>query len=417
MKIYKLGILISLFCFACSNDDDSLIPQCIAPSGQTETGITAHEATLQWNNTNAANQFKIEYGFSGFAFGNGQTITVNEPTITLTNLQANTTYDYYVVSLCNINNNSLPSSIKSFTTAAPYVVPQLTAKLSQMNLYQGNLKDLTPSTYVFEYQLSTTLFTDYAHKQRLVALPPGTSMMSNGGGLPEFPENTVISKTFYYNVNDAYLDLGKTIVETRILILKNGIWELGNYKWNATQTDAFLDTDGGIVPLDWIDTQGQAHSVSYQIPNAQDCITCHDNGGTIIPIGPQLRSLNFKVNGSNQLTTLKNLDLLDGINNTNALGSLPNWENTNTTITDRGRAYMDMNCAHCHQPGGFCYPEIPLDLRFETSYENTEIEAYKYAIIGYMSFYNPGVSMPLIGTTMVHQEGYDLIVAYVNALE
>src|SRR5690606_19599625 len=97
--------------------------------------------------------------------------------------------------------------------------------------------NLQPTIYAFEYKLNTSLFTDYAHKQRLIALPAGTTMTFDGDGLPMFPDNTVIAKTFFYNIDDRDQSLGKIIIETRILIKINGVWETGDYRWNEDQTD------------------------------------------------------------------------------------------------------------------------------------------------------------------------------------
>ena len=71
-------------------------------------------------------------------------------------------------------------------------------RLSSYCLFQGKMANLDPSREVTQYELSSTLFTDYAEKQRLIKLPPGTKMKLTGNGLPEFPEGTIIAKTFYY---------------------------------------------------------------------------------------------------------------------------------------------------------------------------------------------------------------------------
>ncbi|MCB0445067.1 MAG: fibronectin type III domain-containing protein [Gelidibacter sp.] len=416
MKKISLLVLISLLIFSC-NKDDEMVQQCIAPTNLTETNITYHSATIQWEDANEAQSFRILYGVSGFPMGSGNTFTVTGNTATINGLLPNTTYDYYVDSYCDANNISLFSTVKSFTTLSSPVSTEFQPTLSEMNLFAGTLNQLQPSAYAFEYQLHTPLFTDYAHKQRLIALPAGQTLEVNGDGFPNFPDNTVIAKTFYYNIDDRDESLGKTIVETRVLIKKSGIWQLGNYKWNTAQTEAYLDTDGGTVPLVWIDTDGNENSVNYNIPNSQDCIKCHNNTGIITPIGPKLRSLNFEVNGINQLQKLKDFNLLNGLSSPDDISILPNWEDTNNyTLAERARAYLDVNCAHCHSPGGFCSDQMPLDFRYETPFEDTNIDAFKYAISGYTSFYSPGVSMPLIGTTMVHQEGHDLIQAYVNSL-
>jgi len=122
----------------------------------------------------------------------------------------------------------------------PNVATEFKTNLSELNLFSGNLNELNITTKAFEYNLSTTLFSDYTHKQRIIALPEGTSMEFDGDGLPLFPENTVIAKTFYYNHDERDLSLGRTIIETRILMKLNGEWETGDYKWNDEQTEAVL---------------------------------------------------------------------------------------------------------------------------------------------------------------------------------
>ena len=144
---------------------------------------------------------------------------------------ANTTYDFYLRTNCSTDNFSSWSSVKSFTTSVAPVIAELRPNLSDLNkpfrlkyIYIGNLSDLKTSPKAFEYILSTPLFTDYSHKQRIIALPENTSMEFDGDGLPIFPENTLIAKTFFYNVDERNLSLGRTIIETRVLIKINGEW-------------------------------------------------------------------------------------------------------------------------------------------------------------------------------------------------
>ena len=104
-------------------------------------------------------------------------------------------------------------------------------------------------------------------------------------GLPEYPDHTVIAKTFYYNIDDRDETLGKTIIETRVLIKINGVWELGNYKWNDSQTEAVLDTAGATLPVSWINDSGETNTVDYEIPTSDNCFTCHNNSNIVTPIG------------------------------------------------------------------------------------------------------------------------------------
>ncbi|WP_405573159.1 fibronectin type III domain-containing protein [Winogradskyella sp. Asnod2-B02-A] len=412
----KLFILcFTLFtAFSCSDDADDFIAVCDSVTNISSHTITSNSATITWNAVNASAEYSIEYGITGFTLGNGTTISEADTDLELTNLIANTTYDIYIQTLCDANNMSLYSNVYSFTTSVPNVAAEFKTNLSELNLFSGNLNELMITSKAFEYDLNTRLFSDYAHKQRIIALPEGTSMEYDGDGLPIFPDNTVIAKTFYFNIDDRDLSLGKTIIETRVLIKLNGLWETGDYKWNSEQTDAVLDLEGSSLPVTWIDTEGNSNSSTFQIPSNTDCFTCHSNNDNIIPIGPKLRSMNFEINGVNQLEQFIANQTLTGLSNSASVRSLANWQDTSLPLETRVRAYMDINCAHCHIPGGSCADQSTLNLALETPLEESNIPEQSVLIDYRVSFYLDGISMPFIGTTMRHVEGLDLIQEYMN---
>lgn len=412
--------LITLFVFtllvlSCGNDDD-ITPVCDSVTNVTANSITNNSATISWNGSDTSASYDLEYGITGFTQGNGTLVSEINTTTELTQLQANTTYDIYIKTICSSTNTSLYTNVYSFTTLVPNVATEFKPTLSEMNLFLGDLDDLNITTEAFEYNLSTTLFSDYAHKQRLIALPESTSMEYNGDGLPIFPDNTVIAKTFFYNLNERDLDLGKQIIETRILIKLNGNWESGNYKWNEDQTDAVLDADSSILPISWIDNAGETQSINYKIPSNTDCFTCHQSFDELKPIGPKLRSMNFDVNNSNQLQQFIDNNHLSGLTNPANVRALPNWEDDTLPLADRARAYIDINCASCHIPGGQCEDQSILDLAYETILSDTNILSQIETIEFRISDYNEGISMPFIGTTILHDDGVALIQAYLDTL-
>ncbi|WP_369992714.1 hypothetical protein [Winogradskyella sp.] len=298
----------------------------------------------------------------------------------------------------------------------PLVIAEFRPNLSELNLFTGNLADLNISSRAFKYELNSQLFTDYAHKQRLIALPENTTMQYDGDGLPIFPDNTVIAKTFYYNLDERDLTVGRNIIETRVLIKINGEWQTGNYKWNTEQTEATLDLNGSTVPVTWIDNAGETNTVNYKIPSNTDCFTCHHSYDDITPIGPKLRNLNFNVNGSNQLDDIINNQNLTGLSSSTEVSAIVNWEDSSASLENRARSYFDINCAHCHIPGGHCELESTLNLAYETSLEDSNIVARKFSISFRISDYNEGFSMPLIGTSIIHTEAVDLLQEYLDTL-
>ncbi len=298
------------------------------------------------------------------------------------------------------------------------IVAQFLPNLSDLNLFIGDQKDLALNSNMFVYDLVTPLFTDYAHKLRIIGLPEGSALEYADDGFPVFPTGTLIAKTFYYNLDETNPNSEIKIIETRILIKEETEWALGNYVWNEDQTDAVLDADEHELRVDFIDKNGDLVKVDYIVPGANDCTKCHTNSGNVTPIGPKLRTMNFNVNGINQLQHFIDNGYLVNAPGPDEIEALPNWEDeVNYSLEERSRAYFDVNCAHCHSPGGFCDLQSTLNLLYETDFNGTNIFQRRFSISARMGNYSPGTSMPFIGTTMIHTEGYNLIQEYLDSLD
>ncbi len=318
-----------------------------------------------------------------------------------------------------VNADELNNSTDPYLDDTVYPIAEFLPNLSELLLFKGNVANLEFNSTVHEYELATPLFTDYSYKLRSISLPKGAKMTYNGAGLLSFPDSTIISKTFYYLNDETNPSAGRQLIETRLLIKKNGLWEMGNYLWNAAQDEAELSLSGPTIPINWIDSSGANRSVNYQVPIMVNCIQCHDNNGTTIPIGPKARNLNFVKNGVNSLEQFIAKGLLEGAPSISEIESLPEWSDASFTLTERARAYMDVNCAHCHQPGGLHDANIGLrpDLRFETSFADSNIDPFKADLrnrVGTSPAF--GTSMPLIGISVLHDEGVQLIQDYIDSL-
>nr|WP_321225226.1 fibronectin type III domain-containing protein [uncultured Psychroserpens sp.] len=414
-KIYLL-VFITTLLFNCSSDDD-FVAACNEVTNVSSNSITSNSVTLTWDNISTAASYTIEYGISGFSLGNGTLISTTQSNLDLVNLNANTSYDVYIQTFCSVNNISMYTDVFSFTTNSPTVITEFRPTLSELNIFVGNLENLEPTPFAFEYDLNSTLFSDYSHKQRFIVLPAGEKMIYNGDGLPLFPNNTLIAKTFYYNNNETDLSQGKHIIETRVLIKIDGLWQTGDYKWNENQTEAVLNPNSSIVPVTWIDNNGETNSIDYVIPSDNQCFTCHRTNEQKRPIGPRLRTLNFNVDGVNQLQSLIDNQLLDGLSSPSNVTILPKWDDINYSLEDRARAYLDINCAHCHTEGGYCETQSILRLDYETTFIDSNILERKNSIIFRVSSsFQPGLTMPWIGTTVLHDEGVELILDYLDSL-
>lgn len=419
MKKLFLLVLTLIFLISCKNDDDNIIvAQCENPFELSVFDITNSTARLEWQNSNTSNDVKVEYGISGFSLGSGTVLSVSVNSIVIDNLSANTSYDFYVQAICAVDNVSLISDAQNFNTAINPAVPEFLPNLSQLNLFSENLGNLIPNSNAFVYDLNTKLYTDYAHKQRLIALPNGQSMIYDGDGFPIFPNGTIMAKTFYYLLDETNPDSEKEIIETRVLIRENDAWTIGNYVWNEAQTDAVLDPNEYTVPISWINDAGESMSVDYVVPKHEDCIVCHQTYGDITPIGPRLRSMNFDINGSNQLQQFIDAGTLQGAPDPSSIAALDDWTNENIQTEKRVRAYFDMNCAHCHAPGGYHTENYydALNLLIETPFEDSGIYDKRWSIMTRIQTTISGYSMPFIGVTYPHSEAIDLIIPYLESL-
>ncbi|MDQ0640005.1 putative repeat protein (TIGR03806 family) [Pedobacter sp. W3I1] len=287
--------------------------------------------------------------------------------------------------------------------------------LSAYGLFRGEIASLEPAAGVEILDLGSTLFTDYAEKQRLIRLPKGKRMRATGNSLPEFPEGTIIAKTFYYSYAK---EKRRRLIETRLLILQNGLWNAATYQWDTAQKDAILLEKGAIVPVSYQGKDGIFRQINYQIPSQKDCGSCHRSDNQLIPIGPTIRNLNIEVirNGKSQsqLVYLHEKGLLD-YKDKGRFGTIPNFHDVSLPTEPRARAYMAMNCAHCHRPTGMAGRKS-LNLDFATSYKNTGIPFNKQNIIertAAMGAYH----MPKMGTTVIDTAGVALIRRYILSLK
>lgn len=303
-------------------------------------------------------------------------------------------------------------------------VPQVNDAAVQDAAFARNLSDYrfftdgarqVPNSAVTPYALKTPLWSDGAEKLRFIYLPEGTRLEADGEGLLRFPVGAAIIKTFAFGEGAE-----RRLIETRVLLHRADGWVALPYRWNADQTDATLALAGG--RLDLVTPAGAA--ISYAIPNKNQCKTCHSKDGQVIPIGPKARNLSAAWLG--QMVKVGALDRVPA-----GADSLPDWSTRATgPAAPLARAYLDVNCAHCHQPGGGA-SNSGLDLRWEQD-EAHAIGVFKRpvaagrgagghefsikpgapdaSILLYrMDSAEPGIAMPELGKASVDKDGVAVV--------
>jgi uncharacterized repeat protein (TIGR03806 family) len=237
---------------------------------------------------------------------------------------------------------------------APWQLPE---KLSAYGLFLGNGTTQEPAAGVLPYDINTPLFSDYAGKYRFVRLPPGTSSRYHETEVFDFPVGTVLVKTFacLHDLRDPAR--GRQLIETRLLIRRPDGWIGLPYVWNEDQTEATLRVAGGMREIRWTHHDGRERSSLYLIPTQNQCHSCHENQKVLRPIGPRAGHLNrdfaYADGPENQLIRWRRLGLLSGAPAPEQAPRTPVWNDPATGMLDqRARAYLEINCAHCHNPDG-----------------------------------------------------------------
>ena len=317
------------------------------------------------------------------------------------------------------------------------------ATLDGYRLFDGDARLQRPAEGVLPYDINTPLFSDYAEKLRFVKLPRGASVEYRADGVLELPVGTVIAKTFAYPVDARDPGGALRLVETRILEHEPEGWVGRPYIWNEAQTEARLEITGGVRQVSWIDAQGSAHDHAYRVPNANQCKGCHrTEGRTMLPIGPRVAQLNrdFAYEGvvENQLAHWTRTGALTGAPEPAVARRYPVWNDPATgSLDERARAWLEINCAHCHNPDGPARTSN-LDLRFEQT-DPTLLGVYKSPVaagrgsgdrlhdvvpgqpdrsilVFRLESVDPGVMMPELGRSLIDAEGLALVRRWIEQM-
>ncbi len=302
--------------------------------------------------------------------------------------------------------------------------------LSSYGFFVGDLKSLKPASGVLPYTINSPLFSDYAFKSRFVKIPEGAKAAYNESDVFDFPEGTVLIKNFYYPKDFRRPTEQIRLLETRLLILKNESWNALTYVWNEAQTEAVLDVAGKTIPISWTHTDGVLKEIEYSVPSVNQCKGCHLKGEKIMPIGPSARQLNRGESKKNQLIEWHEKNVLTGLPDLSAVPRLAAYEDEKETVSNRARAWLEINCAHCHRADGQAktsglqlaadvLPSMEIGIgkapvaagkgsggrRFSIVPSRPDESILLYRI----ESTDPGIMMPEMGRRMVHTEGVHLV--------
>ncbi len=290
----------------------------------------------------------------------------------------------------------------------------------------------------FAYHLETPLFSDHAQKLRTLWMPEGTQARDEDGGVFTFPPGSIISKTFFFPIEDGHLvavaherfdapvrALDTSVlrlIETRLLVHGEDGWVAIPYLWNEAQDEALLSLTGSLQALDVRTPEGDLVQASYLVPSRNQCASCHQrrNSGGIHPIGPKAWNLDidFWLAGGH-------LESRRPASEFAPLAASP------------ARRYLDVNCAHCHSEEGagdtsglflalsemhavrlgICKPSVAAGPGTGGHRYSIEPGAPEDSILAYrMRSVIAAEMMPELGRSLVDEAGVRLIEDWISAM-
>ncbi|MCX2745887.1 hypothetical protein OO013_18540 [Mangrovivirga sp. M17] len=315
------------------------------------------------------------------------------------------------------------------------------AWLSEYGFFENELSQLKPVENVHPYEINSPLFSDYASKKRFIYLPEGESINYVNEGILNFPSGTILIKNFLYK--KIQNSESPKIIETRLLIKNDNEWKPLTYIWKEDQSDAYLEIVGARKPVQFISEDGELMDIKYSIPDLNQCQNCHNKNEVLTPIGPTAGQLNKYVinNGKkvNQLAVLAGNGSLSGLPELKNVPIVAQWDNPgHFSIDQRARAYLDMNCGHCHNPQGSAktsglnltldeFDEHKLGINKKPVaagkasgnllYDIVKGKPEESIIVFRMDSDKPEIMMPELGRSLIHKEGVELIRQWIKNMD
>jgi uncharacterized repeat protein (TIGR03806 family) len=317
--------------------------------------------------------------------------------------------------------------------------------LSEYCLFGGRPAEHVPGPGVIPFDPISVLYADRSLKERFVVVPDGETITFDESERWTYPDGTILVKTFYFWNDATDHSKGRRLLETRLIVKNEGAWEPYIYIWDPEQTDAVFDRVGDWIDLERVDESGETVMTTYRVPNKNQCKSCHEQSDAVVPLGPRTFQLNREydyggeVGVKNQLQHWADEGLFDEPPaDPSSLFALTDYTDESADLDDRARSYLEVNCAHCHNPDGAADPSgLKLSVTITEPHEygvcRTPVAAgggsggYFYDIVPgepdesilmfRMSSTDPDVKMPELPTQTADDFGVDLMREWIAAME
>ena len=325
---------------------------------------------------------------------------------------------------------------------SPPSVPDGPLALSEWGLFADMSRQI-PAPGVIPYDVISPLFSDYATKHRFIRVPPGQQMTVDANGDFVFPEESVIVKTFGFLADLRDPSSAERLIETRLLVRREGRWQPLIYLYDADMHEARLSQYGTRVPVSWTNAAGNRVSITYRVPDRIQCSNCHGGADPVHLLGVRVRQLDRMhdygaASGgvTNQLAHFVSIGILAAAPAPADRHALVDPFGT-AEVGLRARSYLEANCAHCHrvnggsdQSGLLLGIEISDPLRLGVckgpaaagagaagrSYDVVPGDPDASIVVFRVESEVPGIKMPELPSVLHHAEGAALIREWIRTM-
>lgn len=146
-------------------------------------------------------------------------------------------------------------------------------KLSETGLFQ-TVANHQMAEGAIPYSVNAPFWSDGAIKSRFIGLPEGGRIGLTDQWAWDFPESTVLVKSFALEMKTGDRD-SRRWIETRLMAKQQGEWVGYSYAWNEQQTEATLVDASGLDREFAIQESDGARTQSWHYPSRTECMVCH----------------------------------------------------------------------------------------------------------------------------------------------
>ncbi len=330
--------------------------------------------------------------------------------------------ELYALSLRGPIYKMLPAQTSLRQSRNSWIPP---AQISKTGFFK-NLKTREAHESFESLNPRRAFWSDGLIKYRWIKIPSGSKIKFHEKQPWDFPVGTFLMKHFDTRVSETELKP----IETRILWKDNFDWRSATYRWRQDGSDADILRSSlrVVIPNYNLETK-TAGSQYWYFPAEGECFFCHN-----FPAGVVLG-----VN-AHQFTEQKLVDWfeqgkIDRMPKSSELMTYPEMNDASASTESQARAYLDANCAYCHQPYGVAPGNI--DFRFQAESSNMEIAnvapelgdlgipgakrlkpGHKEESILWERMERRGAyQMPPLGSDLIDQRGKELLGRWIDEME